>query len=141
MYLNEKGGGYEVDVYGLDEIHIDAVFRSRTPSNKYKIYAGCGTCDTDVADLIHIPVTKYDSPLIEPFTQTPYMSALAKVNRTRKNTCTDKFVMRIHTPNRDKNDHYKVSLGLCTLFVFGILTLPQKKSVCSCRGKERSIFV
>jgi hypothetical protein len=84
IYL-KGSGGLEVhldsdtspfNILENEEIDVDAVFREPYDTSTYSLYVGCGGCVCTQDDIVIPPMDNitYESPSIEPFTQTGYWS-------------------------------------------------------------------
>ena len=84
VYLRGSGGvELDADEIDADTIDFDVVFRDEPSPETYSLYVGCGGCAADDALLnaSRVVVTGYETPVLEPFTQTAYRSAFEKDNR------------------------------------------------------------
>lgn len=84
VYLRGSGGvELDTDEIDADTIDFDVVFRDEPSPETYSLYVGCGGCAADdtLLNASRVVVTGYETPELEPFTQTVYRSAFAKANR------------------------------------------------------------
>ena len=126
LYLDERGGGYEVTVpHGENEIVIDATFKDKTPTSSYKLYYGCGDCKTNIKKLKEYIPGDYQNARVEPFTQTAYRSIIDK-NGTLPNACktNQKFTLRMVIEKNNTNKFkWGAVIGTREVFTFEEIVL------------------
>lgn len=88
VYL-KNSGGLEIhiesdtepfDTLGGEIIDVDVTFKGEPDPSTYELYIGCGGCgDGDaLVEASRLATIQYETPHVEPFTQTAYTSIFAK---------------------------------------------------------------
>ena len=104
VFYGKGTWGLELDIadfeYG-EILDVDAVFRDAMDPSTFDLYIGCGGCAaTDPILAPRVEITSYETPVLEPFTQTAYRSIYAKKDRKYDTlllaNCTSKhFTIRL----------------------------------------------
>ncbi len=111
-------------------IDVDVVFKNEPDPDTYELFIGCGGCDEDDVPIedSRVLVNSYETPTLEPFTQTTYRSIFPKDDRKFDTSsltsalCPSKhFTIRILT--NDTDIIWGAVVGLGERFTFTELLL------------------
>jgi hypothetical protein len=83
LEIHVKTDSKPFDTLGGEIIDVDVVFRDKPDPLTYDLYIGCGGCAPEDAlvPTSEQPVLGYETPVLEPFTQTTYRSIFDKDDR------------------------------------------------------------